>query len=188
MSSMNTSNRVRWPLLLGLTLGITIAPHAMAQTDGPGRVVPSQGNAHLLSPGSPHEPYNSQPPTSGPHVRWIANWGVHKIPVPLEVQVHNLEDGGVVIQYRCLTCSELIAQLEALVSHSDVVGMARAMVRHGDETLPRLVVAPYPEMAPPIALTAWGRIETLEKFDEAKILRFIEAYIGIDHHPRQPAP
>jgi hypothetical protein len=35
-----------------------------------------------------------------------------------------------------------------------------------------------------IALTAWGRIDTLEDVDEQRIVRFIETYRGIDHHPR----
>jgi hypothetical protein len=34
-----------------------------------------------------------------------------------------------------------------------------------------------------IALTAWGRIDSFNGYDEARIVRFIEAFIGIDHHP-----
>jgi len=36
-----------------------------------------------------------------------------------------------------------------------------------------------------IALTAWTRIDTLNDFDEARIDRFIEAYVGIDHHAKK---
>jgi hypothetical protein len=35
-----------------------------------------------------------------------------------------------------------------------------------------------------IALTAWTRLDRLEEFDERRIVRFIEAYRGIDHHKR----
>ena len=35
-----------------------------------------------------------------------------------------------------------------------------------------------------IALTAWGRIDTLEAFDEKRITAFIDACRGLDHHPR----
>jgi hypothetical protein len=35
-----------------------------------------------------------------------------------------------------------------------------------------------------IALTAWRRIDTFNEFDEGRIVRFIEAYVGIDHHAR----
>jgi Protein of unknown function (DUF3105) len=146
--------------------------------------VPLQGNQHLVSPGTPHEPYNSDPPTSGPHVRWVAPWGVHKVPIPQEIQVHNLEDGGVVVQYRCSApCPELVAKLEALTTLPELLAMPKALVSVQGPPAIRLVVAPYPAMKSTIALTAWGRIETLNHYDNAKILRFIKTYIGIDHHP-----
>lgn len=157
---------------------------AVSTTDQPGRAVPLLGNQHLVSPGTPHEPYNSNPPTSGPHVRWVAPWGVHKVPIPLEVQVHNLEDGGVVVQYNCpAPCPDLITKLEALSKRPELLAMPRARVNPQGPPAIRLVVAPYPTMKPAIALTAWGRIETLSRYDDATILRFIKAYIGIDHHP-----
>ena len=59
--------------------------------------VPIMASPHILQ-GIPHVPYNSNPPTSGPHVGNLANWGVHFQPIPDELQVHNLEDKGVVIQ------------------------------------------------------------------------------------------
>jgi len=170
--------------LVGLPGAIVPAAAAVATGDQPGRAVPLLGNRHIVSPGTPHEPYNSDPPTSGPHVRWVAPWGVHKVPIPLEVQVHNLEDGGVVVQYKCPTpCPDLVAKLEALTKRPDLLAMPKAQVNPQGPPAIRLVVAPYPMMKPLIALTAWGRIETLDGYDDAKILRFIKAYIGIDHHP-----
>ena len=136
-----------------------------AQADLPGQVMPDQGNLHIQSASVPHEPYNSDPPTSGPHLPYIAPWGVHTRPVPPELQVHNLEDGGVVVQYNC-ECPELVGQLRDIVKKYD---------RY-------VLLAPYPTMKPRIALTAWTRIETLEEFDAKRITRFIEAYRGIDHH------
>jgi len=47
-----------------------------------------------------------------------------------------------------------------------------------------VVLAPYPPMKPKIALTAWSRIDAFDDFDERRIVRFIEAYRGIDHHAR----
>jgi hypothetical protein len=146
--------------------------------------VPLLGNRHLVSPGTPHEPYNSNPPTSGPHVRWVAPWGVHTVPIPLEVQVHNLEDGGVVVQYNCpAPCPDLIAKLDALTKRPELLAIPRARVNAQGPPAIRLVVAPFPMMKSAIALTAWGRIETLDHYDDASIMRFIKAYIGIDHHP-----
>jgi Protein of unknown function (DUF3105) len=171
-------------VLFGLFIGGIPASAAASTGDQPGRAVPLLGNQHIVSPGTPHDPYNSDPPTSGPHVRWVAPWGVHKVPIPHEIQVHNLEDGGVVVQYKCLTpCPDLVAKLEALTKRRGLLAMPKARVNVQGPPAIRLVVAPYPTMKSTIALTAWGRIETLDRYDDAKILRFIKAYIGIDHHP-----
>lgn len=176
-----------YPLIFVMTIVTLVSTVAAAADEKPGRAVPLLGNEHIQSPGSPHTPYNSDPPTSGPHVgRWVAPWGVHKVPIPLEVQVHNLEDGGVVIQYNCSPCPDLVAKLEALTTRPELLAMPRALAGRSEPPVIRLVVAPYPTMKSKIALTAWGRIETLDTYDEAKILRFINAYIGIDHHPATP--
>lgn len=138
-----------------------------ATADLPGAKMPDQGNRHLQTAAEPHEAYNSNPPTSGPHLPYIAPWGVHTRPIPPELQVHNLEDGGVMVQYNC-ECPDLAAKLAAVAQKYD---------KH-------VIVAPYPGMTSTIALTAWTRIETLSAFDEKRIRRFIEAYHGIDHHSR----
>lgn len=136
-----------------------------AQATLPGVAIPDQGNRHISHPGEPHEPYNSDPPTSGPHVPYLAPWGVHTRPIPPEVQVHNLEDGGVLVQYNC-DCPELVAKLAGVVRRYDKF----------------VILAPYPTMKSRIALTAWARLETLDDFDEGRIRRFIDAFRGIDHH------
>ena len=156
------------------------------KSDGPGVEVPSLGNDHISSIGAPHQPYNSDPPTSGPHVAFIAKWGIYKIPVPKELQVHNLEDGGVLIQYDCQSCNGLIAKLEALVRRY-LEKATQEKLKAADPSRPtryeHLLLAPYPGMDATIALTAWGRIDKFKSYDEARIVRFIEAYIGVDHHP-----
>lgn len=115
--------------------------------------------------GTPHPPYNSDPPTSGPHAPGLARWGVYTEPVSKELQVHNLEDGGVVVQYSCQDCPDLVKQLTTIAERYDHV-----------------ILAPYPGLDRKIALTAWGRIEKFDEFDEARIVKFIKAHIGIDHH------
>ncbi|MBI2203422.1 MAG: DUF3105 domain-containing protein [Candidatus Rokubacteria bacterium] len=125
-----------------------------------------QGNRHIASATSAHEPYNSDPPTSGPHLGYIAPWGVHTRPISPELQVHNLEDGGVLVQYNC-DCPDVANKLADIVRRYDRF----------------VILAPYPAMKPRIALTAWTRIDTMDEVDEKRITRFIEAYRGVDHHP-----
>jgi hypothetical protein len=134
----------------------------------PGEFHPSLGNAHIPTADTPHQPYNSDPPTSGPHLPYIAPWGVHDRAIPRELQVHNLEDGGVAVNYRP-DCAEAVREpLRALVG------------RYPD----RVILAPYPGLDRCIALTAWTRSDKLDAVDERRIVRFIDAYRGIDHHPR----
>ena len=40
----------------------------------------------------------------------------------------------------------------------------------------KIIVIPRPILDTPIALTAWGRIETLKSFDKERIMRFITAF------------
>ncbi|HEX9758006.1 MAG TPA: DUF3105 domain-containing protein [Nitrospiria bacterium] len=159
----------RISLLIFLFLITSISKSIGAESvEGPGRSIPSQGNEHIASIGAPHDPYNSNPPTSGWHVGFVARWGIHSSPIPKELQVHNLEDGGVIIQYNCNNCDELVSKLTKIAKKYN-----------------RIVLAPYTDMKPLIALTAWGKIDELPEFDEKRIIRFVEAYIGVDHHPKK---
>jgi hypothetical protein len=128
------------------------------------------GNQHIGPEAVGTVTYNSTPPTSGPHLGQVAQWGVHSEPIPNELQVHNLEDGGVMVQYDCEDCDELVNQLAGVV-------------RRYHEAV---ILAPYPDMPNRIALTAWGRIDAFDEFDEERIVSFIEAYAGLDHHVRYP--
>ncbi len=140
-----------------------------ASANLPGTPVPSLGNSHIETLGEAHSPYNSDPPTSGPHLPYLAPWGIHTEPIPKELQVHNLEDGGVLVQYNCPQgCPDLVEKLRAIVN------------RYGRQ----VILAPYPGMDKRIALTAWARIDKFDTLDEKRITRFIDAYRGIDHHVR----
>ena len=85
----------------------------------PGRAVPSMGNQHIGPEQVGTITYNSTPPTSGPHLGQVARWGTHAEPIPNELQVHNLEDGGVMVQYNCEDCDELVNQLVRIVRRYD---------------------------------------------------------------------
>jgi len=137
--------------------------------DGPGFAVPVLEPEDLENHLAPHRPYTSSPPTSGPLLYDLADWGVHEVPVPLALQVRNLEQGGVAVQYNCPEpCPDLVARLEELVYPRENV-----------------LMAPYPWMEARIALTAWGRIETLPAFDAQRIERFLDAYAGGTKSPEE---
>ena len=100
----------RWRRQWALGIGVVVAAAAAvgyftyrAVAYLPGTPMPDLGNLHILTPEEPHTPYNSEPPTSGPHLPYLAPWGIHTEPISKELQVHNLEDGGVMVQYNCPT-------------------------------------------------------------------------------------
>ena len=104
----------------GLTLGMSIAgvivwpPRSGGSPIGPRPIFPARSSPTSATstsrpPPIHTRPYNSEPPTSGPHLPYIAPWGIHTRPIPNELQVHNLEDGGVMVQYNC-ECPELVGE------------------------------------------------------------------------------
>ena len=148
-----------------------------------GEFVASLGNKHIQNITDEHEQYNSLPPTSGTHVGGKAQWGLSDSPIPDELQIHNLEDGGVMVQYNCIPgkstedtatpsaqetdeCNRLVEQLSSIVK------------RYPD----KVAMAPYPKLDTKIALTAWRRIDKFNNFDTERIEKFIKAFKGIDHH------
>ncbi len=71
------------------------------------------------------------------------------------------------VQYNCPdACPEVVAELSRIVGTYDRF----------------VILAPYPQMDARIALTAWQRIDLLDEVDEARIVKFVDTYIGIDHH------
>jgi hypothetical protein len=142
--------------------------------EGPGTAVEIQGIEHIEK-GEAHAPYNSTPPTSGPHWNILGEapvpWGIYREPIADEAQIHNLEHGGVIIQYNCRDCPDLASQLEDFGSRYVA---AHPLARYPSSA--KLVVAPYYDMPSRIALTAWGRIDLLDAYDEARMTRFIDAY------------
>lgn len=150
------------PMLLVLGLIVFAATRPK-----PGELVASQGNKHLKTAEEQHDPYNTSPPTSGPHLGGKANWGVHETQIQDELQIHNLEDGGVIVHYD--------------PSKVDAAGIQTLtdIVKGYSE---KVNLEPYANLETPIVLTAWTRIDRLPALDEQRIKDFINAYKGIDHH------
>jgi hypothetical protein len=127
-----------------------------------GQQFADQGRDHINA-GQTHAAYNSNPPTSGPHYAAPANWGIYDQPVADETLVHNLEHGGIVINYNCPTgCPELVQQLK------DFAGQYKS----------KIVLAPRPNPDVPhrITLTAWTWLDGFNDFDAARIRAFIAAH------------
>jgi hypothetical protein len=129
----------------------------------PGEAVAIQGQQHI-EVGQSHPPYNSDPPTSGWHYAQPADAGFYATTLPDEQLVHNLEHGHVVISYDCsklADCEATQAKLRGIVDRFQgwkVVAVAR---ENADCA---------------IALTAWGRIDKMDAYDENRVVAFIRRW------------
>lgn len=154
-----------------------IAVLYIREANKPGQSVPAMAQRQHLAADtvSPLE-YNTDPPTNGPHVENILPfWQVYTQPITKELAVHGLEDGGVIINYR----PELTQTDKATVDKLASIATSYIQLSGGRG---HVAMVPYPNLSNPIVLTAWRRIDRLDVLDEARIRRFIDEYVGIDHH------
>ncbi len=143
----------------------------------PGESVPIMANrTHIPSLSLSPVQYSTNPPTSGPHTNTeIPTWKVYSQPITKELAVHGLEDGGVIINYKPDVDKASVDKLASIATSYH--GSSDSSRRH-------VVLAPYtdPALSNPIVLTSWGRIDRIDVLDEARIRRFIDEYVGWDHH------
>ncbi len=128
----------------------------------PGDEATDLGNTHVEI-GTVVEDYNTTPPTSGNHYPTWSEWGLFTTPIPNEIQVHNLEHGGVMIQHKPDLDEAALSQLVELVRELGPIHR-------------KLTLAPYPDMDNDFALTAWTRIDKFDGFDGERIRAFVEEY------------
>lgn len=110
--------------------------------------------------------YNSNPPTSGPHYPYPAGWGIYKNPPADEFLVHNLEHGGVIISYNPNRIK--VQELERL----------RAQARSLSKFNARIIVTPRPNLDSAIALTSWGYLKKLDRYNPVVVKVFYDTHIG----------
>jgi len=137
-----------------------------ASQTGPlqGEEFESQGGQHIAV-GEEHIPYNSNPPTSGPHYVEPHPAGIFDNELVQENVVHSLEHGGIWITYKPDLPQDQIDQLKNIVRRN------RAQV----------LLSPRAANDSLIALASWTRLLKLEQIDEDKIVSFIRA--NRDHAP-----
>ena len=141
-------------------------------TGGPVPLDGDDGNLHV-GVGEAHSAYSFAPATSGPH--WFQNntpagvpaparWGIYEIDLPDEVLIHNLEHGGIGLQYNCglaENCDTLVGQLEDLIPRNPS----------------QYIMSPYSSMGQAVAITAWQHHLFLDEYDDDAVIDFIDAYI-----------
>ncbi len=100
------------------------------------------GDHSVLTPAGISTKWNTSPPTNGPHYGVPAVWGAYTEPLLPAQVVHNLEHGGIFIQYGKDVPRATVDELKAFYD------------KHRDGTL----LAPLPSLGSKIALGAWTTV------------------------------
>ena len=125
---------------------------------------PSQGNDHLVDASQPHSPYNSTPPTSGPHLPQLPRPGVYAQALRPEDLPHFMEHGGVWVLYNCPGgCEADVRVLQDLTRKAIEAGRPVAL-------------AAYPTMDARFAAVAWQVLLKLDTLDRGRIEDFVERH------------
>jgi hypothetical protein len=117
---------------------------------------------------TPKPSWNSYPPSSGRHFyQWVL-WGDYTEPVPLIKEVHNLEHGGMIIQYGSKVPKADIQKINAFWQKDPTA----------------MLVAPLPNLGNKIAMTAWTNWAECTSFNQKAFKAFQSAFRF--HAPESP--
>jgi hypothetical protein len=115
-------------------------------------------------------PFNSDPPTSGPHYAEEFKAGFYdetspeaQVPYPEGYLGHNLEHGYVIYWYNC----DLLNENDCL----ELKDQIKESMANNDRT--KLIAFPRGSMDVPVAMTTWGQMLKMDKFDEDEARKFV---------------
>ncbi len=128
-----------------------------------------QGDHSIAAPDGTSKKWNTDPPTSGPHNAQPAVFGAYTAPVNQAQLVHNLEHGGIAIQYGKDVPETTVAELRSFY----------------DDHQAGTMLSPLDELGDQIAIGAWNvTSETNQKgilakcpgFDQKAYTAFFDEY------------
>lgn len=132
----------------------------------PGEAMEIMDSPHVSQAEAGDVVYNSVPPTSGPHFAFTVAPGVYDRPVADGLTIHAMEHGHVIVHY----APDLPGDQRA--------GLERIARRYSAE----VVLAPNPDLDSGIALTAWGHLDRLDRYQERRVSDFVESLAGRYQH------
>ncbi len=175
----------------------------VASVTPPGMKMADQGREHVSPQQVAEFSYNSNPPTSGPHLATWVKAGVFSAPQSEGELIHSLEHGYIIISYNCnvhLGENSKIAKVFAheeegspsadfkdpTISTGSAINeteVCKTLINQLKELSERkklwkLIVVPRPALDTTIALTAWEYIDKFDPdpigIDAKRIERFID--------------
>ena len=149
-----------------------------------GQSIPIMENSEAhVHEGEDPGPFNSDPPTSGPHYAEEFESGFYdeaspeaQVPYPEGYLGHNLEHGYVIYWYNCDLldedgCQELKDQIR------------ESMADNGGT---KLIAFPRSSIDVPVAMTTWGQMLKMDEFDAAEARKFVSANRNRAPEPNAP--
>ena len=173
-------------LILGAVavLGVVALGYGVwqAMKPQPGTSVPVMASVQHIEIDEAHEPYNSDPPTSGSHYVEPAQAGFYDEALPDEQLVHNLEHGYVIIWYNCTGLEETVCEsfkekIRGVMGQAGTAGLSSSI---------KLIAVPRLSLPGSIAATSWGRLYQPETFDPDELLVFIKVFRNKAPEPNAP--
>ena len=152
-------------MLIGWFLYSSLKGSGRELSEDRSRSVPLQEASHI-EVGAQHEPYNSNPPTSGPHWADPVHPGVFDKSQPDEGMIHSLEHGMVWVSHK-----------------SSIPDPAKEILNKIAREHSGIVLTERDSNDADIALASWGRLDTFNlgdggSVDEGRILDFISRYFN----------
>lgn len=189
-----TAKKLILPLAAGILL-IAFLKWLLNPAATVGEAFPIQGRDHIKV-GAGHPPYNSNPPTSGPHYEEPVAAGVYSTEYADENLIHSLEHGYVIVSYNCDVKEVGIKLSGPVFAHGETEATAGSQASTSavtkDESCHRLedelkslaeklkvwklIVTPRKNLEVRIALTAWGRIDKFNRMDGSRMEKFVKLY------------
>ena len=135
-----------------------------------------QGQQHIAV-GEPHAPYNSSPPTSGPHYESPAQPNFYPAELPTEQVVHNLEHGQIVIWYAPNVSDDVKSEIEDYVERENDKAARTPDPRSGENQLEPLIALPFAGVEDgAYSMTSWTRLQTCDQFSSAAVDEYREMF------------
>jgi hypothetical protein len=123
--------------------------------------------AEHIAQGDEHEPYNTNPPTSGPHYGSPLapiDSGFYTEEIEAEKVIHNLEHGQIVIYYNLDAPEETLDEIEQLTEQEPLATLA----------------VPWNDIEPPsqFVLAAWGSLQECVQVSQEVVDEFRTDFQG----------
>jgi len=132
---------------------------------------PDEGHTHVAEDAGVH--YCSEPPNSGNHYPYWANFTTYDRPIAAGYLVHAMEHGAVVITYRCASsCPDVASQLQAVIDAHPLDPLCDGTIKS------RLILAPDPTLDVAVAAAAWQWTYRASCVDTSTLTAFVNAHYG----------